>query len=111
MRPGCPAERRCAESLASVPVRETQRSLRAGQPVEPGQDARYRLVDVGQHALVAVTGEGRVFQPAAVQPGGEQPHAPFPGDLLVFLAPEREQRAWQAAGSASAAADRAWVSG
>ncbi|MGC1565533.1 MAG: hypothetical protein WA794_05890, partial [Trebonia sp.] len=82
-------------SLASVPFRETQRSLRAGQAVEPGQDARYRLIDMGQHAFVVVTWEGRVLEPVTVQPGGEQPHAASPGDLLVFLAPEREQRAWQ----------------
>ena len=31
---------------------------------------------MGQHAFVVVTGEGRVFEPATVQPGSEQPHAP-----------------------------------
>jgi hypothetical protein len=50
---------------------------------------------MGQHAFVVVTGEGRVLEPATVQRGSEQPRAPSPGDLLVFLAPEREQRAWQ----------------
>jgi hypothetical protein len=52
---------------------------------------------MSQHAFVAVTREGRVVERATVQRGSEQPHAPSPGDLLVFLAPEREQRAWQVA--------------
>ena len=42
-----------------------------------------------------MAGEERVLEPATVQPGGEQSHAPSPGDLLVVLAPEREQRARQ----------------
>ena len=50
---------------------------------------------MGQHAFVVVTGEGRVPEPVAVQPGSEQLHASFLGELLVFLAPECEQRAWQ----------------
>ena len=50
------------------------------------QDARHRLIDMGQHAFVVVTWEGRVLEPATVQPGSEQPHAPFLGKLLVFLA-------------------------
>jgi hypothetical protein len=50
---------------------------------------------MGQHAFMVMTGEGRVLEPAAVQPGSEQLHAAALGDLLVVLAPEREQRARQ----------------
>src|SRR5690349_1002540 len=44
---------------------------------------------------MVMTGEGRVLKPAAVQPGGEQLRATTESDLLVVLAPEREQRARQ----------------
>jgi hypothetical protein len=50
---------------------------------------------MGQHAFMVVPREGRVLELAPVQSIGEQPHAPSPGDLLVVLAPERDQRAWQ----------------
>jgi hypothetical protein len=79
MRPGCPVPCRVLESLTAYRfARPSAHSAR--EPVEPGQDAGYRLIDVGQHALVVVTGEERVLEPAAVQPGGEQSHAPSPGE-------------------------------
>src|SRR5207253_2075314 len=53
------------------------------------------LIEVGQHAVVVVSGERDVLQAAAVEPGGELVCPPTESDLLVLLAPEREQRTSQ----------------